>query len=57
MRQANFRMVRTTEGRYRVWWEMENRCCNLVQVGWAHICVMDDFGFLVTVDQEPPEWS
>ncbi len=57
MKQTYFRMVRTTDGRYRVWWEAENRCCRIVQIGWLLICVMDDHGFLVTVDQEAPEWS
>ncbi len=57
MRPARPRMERTPDGRYRCWWEMENRCCRTVRVGWLLICVMNEYGFLVTVDQEPPEWS
>lgn len=57
MKRAWPRMERTLDGRYRCWSEMENRCCRMVQIGWLLVCVMDDHGFLVTVDQEPPEWS
>lgn len=57
MRIPTFRMQRTAEGLYRVWWEMENRCCVSKQVGSLLICVMDDYGYLVTVSTERAEWS
>lgn len=57
MRTPTFRMQRTAEGLYRVWWVMENRCCVVKQVGALQICVMNDYGFLVTVSSERVEWS
>lgn len=43
-------------GTYRVWQSKENRCCVPVQIGVALICVMDDYGFLVTVREESQPW-
>jgi len=49
-------MDRKNDGTYRVWHSKENRCCRSMQVGVALICVMDDYGFLVTIKQEPQPW-
>lgn len=56
MRKPTFRMQRTTGGLYRVWWEMENRCCTVHQMGSLLVCVMDDYGYLVTLSSERAEW-
>ena len=49
-------MDRQNDGTYRVWHSKENRCCRSMQVGVALICVMDDYGFLVTIKQESQPW-
>lgn len=46
-----------SKGRYRCWAWVWGRCNNRVQVGAAKICVVDDFGVLQAVDEEPRQWS
>lgn len=50
------RIERRADGKYRVWHSKENRCCRPMQIGVAQVCVMDDYGFLVTIEQEPVPW-
>lgn len=41
---------RATDVRYRIEHWMQNRCCNVVQVGSITLCVVDDYGNLVAVE-------
>jgi hypothetical protein len=41
---------RLSDGRYLIEHWMENRCCNRVQVGSSMVCVVDDYGSLVAVE-------
>lgn len=41
--------------RWRVWWSKEDRYCRPMQIGSALVCVVDDFGSLVTVWEEANE--
>lgn len=47
---------RQCDGTYRLWYSKENRCCMPMQIGVAQICVMDDYGFLQVIKQEPQPW-
>jgi len=49
-------ITRQPGGTYRVSYSKENRCCQFMQIGAARICVMDDYGYLVTIAQEPNPW-
>lgn len=49
-------IVRQPNGTYRQSWSMLSRYSNFVQVGVALICVMDDFGFLQVIREEPRPW-
>ena len=49
-------MDRRNDGTYRVWQSKENRYCIPLQVGVALICVMNDYGFLQVIKQEPQPW-
>ncbi len=41
---------RLSDGRYLIKRWMENRCCNVVQVGSTTVYVVDDWGNLVAVE-------
>lgn len=47
---------RLGDGTYRQSWHMLNRYGYFMQVGVALTCVMDDFGFLQVLRQEPQPW-
>lgn len=47
---------RLSDGRYLIERWMENRCCNLVQVGARTVCVVDDYGSLVAVEDRGRAW-
>lgn len=49
-------MDRQKDGTYRVWHSKESRYCVRMQIGVALICVMNEYGFLVTIRQEPMPW-
>lgn len=43
---------RLPRGRWRVWWSKEDRYFKPMQIGSALVCVVDNFGDLVTVWEE-----
>ena len=47
---------RLPDGRYLIERWMENRCCNVVQVGSTTVCVVDDYGSLVAVEDKGRAW-
>ena len=47
---------RLSDGRYLIEHWMENRSCNLVQVGSTTVCVVDDYGSLVVVEDRGRAW-
>ncbi|BDR08227.1 hypothetical protein CTR2_R15650 [Comamonas thiooxydans] len=47
---------RLSDGRYLIEHWMENRCCNRVQVGSSMVCVVDDYGSLVAVEDRGRAW-
>ncbi|WP_050874977.1 hypothetical protein [Comamonas testosteroni] len=48
--------AREVDGRYLVKRWMENRCCNVVQVGSTTVCVVDNYGNLVAVEDRGQAW-
>ena len=47
---------RLNDGRYLIERWMSNRCCNPVQVGARTVCVVDDYGSLVAVEDRGRAW-
>ena len=47
---------RDTDGHYRIEHWMQNRCCNVVQVGSSTVCVVDNYGNLVAVEDRGRAW-
>ena len=47
---------RLSDGRYLIEHWMNNRCCNRVQVGSSTVCVVDDYGNLVAVEDRGRAW-
>lgn len=47
---------RLSDGRYLIERWMENRSCNVVQVGSTTVCVVDDWGNLVAVEDRGRAW-
>ena len=47
---------RLNDGRYVVSHWMESRCCNVMQVGSVTVCVVNDYGVLVPVEDWGPAW-
>lgn len=47
---------RLSDGRYLIERWMENRCCNRVQVGSTTVCVVDNYGSLVVVEDRGRAW-
>jgi hypothetical protein len=51
-----YRTERLLDGRYLVTGWMTNRCGNLEELGRSSVCVMNDFGFLVVVEDRGHPW-
>lgn len=49
-------ITRQRDGTYRLNYWKEDRYCRPMQIGATQICVMDDFGFLVTLWSEGYPW-
>ena len=49
-------LERLSDGRYLRTLHMQNRCCNDVEVGHRLVYVMDDYGYLVLVDDWGRAW-
>ncbi|KGH03986.1 hypothetical protein [Comamonas thiooxydans] len=47
---------RLSDGRYLIEHWMNNRCCNRVQVGARTVYVVNDYGFLVPVEDWGRAW-
>jgi NADH dehydrogenase FAD-containing subunit len=49
-------LERLSDGRYLQTQFMQNRCCNDIEVGSRQAYVMDDYGYLVRVDDKGSVW-
>lgn len=49
-------LERLPDGRYLRTQHMQSRCCNRVEVGSRSVCVMDDHGYLVVVEDWGRAW-